>query len=393
MTESYSGYRIALATTVAEIEPYAAEWDRLVEQAPARIHSIAHAWITSFYEHFVGPTGLCRCILAFDNGALVGAMPLVLSMKHFSFLKKTEVRPPANYQTFAADLVCRSEDADAIIDAMIDTLDRHLPRAWELSFHHVSERSQVVTRFPTASRRVLYCSEIDGYGNFVRIEGSFDGYMSALSPEFARNLKRVSRKLEQLPDYRVDFWNGDTDSGDRVARFLELEGSGWKGKEGTAIICHPNESAFYRDFTRRLDRRGWLRWNELHANGALIASQMAVKIGRVLYLWKIAYDERYRPYAPGNALMLQTIRRAFETGDTDEVNCLTNSAWNRDWNMERRTYYNVTVWPRRLLPFLAGYCRARAKDYLRKAPYAKACYRAVRGALLHVGQRRPFSAE
>jgi hypothetical protein len=120
---------------------------------------------------------------------------------------------------------------------------------------------------------------------------------------------------------------------------------------------------------------------------------MAVKIGRVLYLWKIAYDERYRPYAPGNALMLQTIRRAFETGDTDEVNCLTNSAWNRDWNMERRTYYNVTVWPRRLLPFLAGYCRARAKDYLRKAPYAKACYRAVRGALLHVGQRRPFSAE
>jgi len=385
---SIAGYGIALATTTAELERYAVEWDRLAEQAPHRVHTISHAWIASFYEHFIPSGARPACILAFDGEALVGVMPLVMSKKYNSFFTKVEVCPPANRQTFAADLVCRSNDADEIIDAMVGGLDRFLRGEWELSFHHVSERSEVVRHFRAKSGRTLSFSEIDGYGNFVPVEGSFEDYLGSLRHEFARNLRRVGHKLERFPDYRLDFSKGDDAGGSRISRFLTLEASGWKGQQGTAILCDKSEQAFYREFTRRLDRRGWLRWHELHADGALLASQMAVQIGRVLYVWKIAHDEKYKAFAPGNVLMLETIRMAFAEGGTDEVNCLTNSAWNRDWNMRQRAYYNVLVWPRRPLPFLAGYCRVRSKVFLRRVPLAKRFYHALRGAAAHADRRR-----
>jgi CelD/BcsL family acetyltransferase involved in cellulose biosynthesis len=375
---SVSGLRIAMATTVAELDEHALAWDQLVEQAPSRVHSIAHAWITSFYRHFLGRDSACRCVLAFEADRLVGATPLVVSRKYASFLTKIEACPPINEQTFAADLVCRKEGADRIIDAMVSGLDHFLEGEWELSFRHVSERSDVVRHFRGESPHTLSFSEIDGYGNYVPIEGSFEDYLGSLDPDFARNLRRVERKLERFPDYRVDFSKGDDPGGSRIARFLALEASGWKGQKGTAILCHPSEQAFYGEFTRRLDSRGWLRWHELHADGTLLASQMDVRIGRVLYVWKIAHDERYRSFAPGNVLLMETIRRAFAEGETDEINCLTNSAWNRDWNMQRRAYHNVLVWPRRPLPFLAGYCRVRSKVFLRRVPFAKKFYHLMR---------------
>ena len=76
--------------------------------------------------------------------------------------------------------------------------------------------------------------------------------------------------------------------------------------------------------------------------------------------------------------MAQTIKRAFESNDTEEVNCLTNSEWNRNWNMTHRGYFNVTVWPKRPLPFLAGYCRKKSKNLLRSIPFARRIYHAIR---------------
>jgi hypothetical protein len=63
-----SGYRIEVASTVLELDGHADDWDRLVEQSPARVHSVSHAWVTAFYRHFVGPGSRCRCVLAFDAG-------------------------------------------------------------------------------------------------------------------------------------------------------------------------------------------------------------------------------------------------------------------------------------------------------------------------------------
>jgi hypothetical protein len=108
----------------------------------------------------------------------------------------------------------------------------------------------------------------------------------------------------------------------------------------------------------------------------------------VMYLWKIAYDEAYSAYAPGNVLLLRAIEHAFESPDIDEINCLTDSPWNRDWNMGHRDYFRVTVWPKRLLPFLAGYCRVRSKMVLKRVPGVRTIHRYMGRAAVGSMERR-----
>lgn len=369
-------YRVVAVEDAAGLEKFAPGWDALVAGAPNRVHTVAYAWISSFFEHCLGPGVCSRCLVALDGDAVVGVLPVVLTRKYWSVLTKSQVRPPVNPQTFAADLVCRSEDSDAIVEAMFAALDRMIPSAWEVEFGHISELSPVLS--PTACSAYLSFVELDGFGRFVTTGGSFDSYLASLRPHFARNLRRVARKFHRLDGARVERHGGEGAQDEHLEEFLALEASGWKGRRGTAIANDPSLGAFYRDFTRRLRASGWLEWRVLRAEGKAIASQMTARVGGVLYLWKIAYDERYTAYAPGNLLMLDTIEDAFRSPDIDEVNCLTNSAWNEDWNMSVRRYYRVTVWPKRALPFLAGYCRKRAKAAARRVPGARRLRRAMR---------------
>jgi len=371
-----SGYRVVAVDDDAGLDAFAPGWDALVARAPNRVHTVAFAWISAFFEHCLGLGARGRCLVALDGDAVVGVLPVVFTRKYRSVLTKSEVCPPVSPQTFAADLVCRSEDSDAIVDALFAELDRMTPSAWELEFDHVSELSPVLS--PTARAAYLSFVELDGFGRFVSTGGSFESYLASLSPRFARNLRRVERKFHRLGGARVERHAGEHAWEEHLEEFLALEASGWKGRRGTAIANDPSLVAFYRDFTRRLGASGWLEWRVLRAEGRGIASQMTARIGGVLYLWKIAYDERYTAYAPGNLLMLDTIEDAFGSPDIDEVNCLTNSAWNEDWNMSVRRYYRVTVWPKRALPFLAGYCRKRAKAAARRVPWARRLRRAMR---------------
>jgi CelD/BcsL family acetyltransferase involved in cellulose biosynthesis len=364
-------YRVEMVRSVTDLEPYAAAWDGLAASAPTRVHSISHAWVSSFFEHLAPAGADCRCLLVFDGCDLVGVLPFTVSRRYFSVITKSDVCPPNNDQTFASDLVCRCKDSSSVVGAVMDGLHHFLPRAWELTFQHVSRHSQIVDCFCHGRHSVLYHVKLDGYGNYIRTDGTFDVYARALRPKFATNLRRLTRKIERLPGFDVQFLKGDEAAPGYIEDFLRLEASGWKGRAGTAILNSARESAFYRAFTKRLYERRWLEWHNLRVGGHVVASHMAIRSSPVLYLWKIAYDEDYSNHAPGNVLMLRAIEDAFASPGVEELNCLTNSPWNRDWNMERREYFRVKVWPKRALPFLTGYCRVKSQDALRRIPGAR----------------------
>lgn len=381
-------YRVVMTRCPAGLQARAAEWDRLSSLAPNRVHTTSYAWVASFFEHLAGPGADCRCLLVFDGGELVGVLPFLVTNKFFSIITKSEVCPPISDQTFASDLVCRCEDAPLIIETMFEALDHFLPGAWELSFHHVSDRSQAVRCLCGGDHHALAHVDFDGVGNFVRTDGTFEGYVGSLRPHFAANLRRLVRKVERLPGCCCDFLTGEDAEPARLDEFLRLEASGWKGRGGTAILADPRERAFYGAFVERLYERRWLEWHTLSVGGHAIAAHLAIRCGRIVYLWKIAYDENYRAYAPGNVLLLRCLERAFELPDVEEVNCLTDSPWNREWNMEHRSYFRVTVWPKRLLPFVAGYCPAVSRSALRRVPGVRPLHRWMRAAA-SLGRRRP----
>jgi hypothetical protein len=84
---------------------------------------------------------------------------------------------------------------------------------------------------------------------------------------------------------------------------------------------------------------------------------------------KIAYDEAYAKCGPGNLLFEQTVRSAFERGNIDEINCLTDMPWHRSWRMDQSNYARLWIYPKRPLASLFGalptWAAQRVKSLLR----------------------------
>jgi hypothetical protein len=68
-----------------------------------------------------------------------------------------------------------------------------------------------------------------------------------------------------------------------LEKFYALEGSGWKGQRGTAIICNQNTKLFYDEIAKAAAGNGYLSLDFLELNGRPIAAHYALECGRTVF--------------------------------------------------------------------------------------------------------------
>lgn len=107
----------------------------------------------------------------------------------------------------------------------------------------------------------------------------------------------------------LDRWEDIAANLDEV---LEVEASGWKGKEGTAIRQSVPVLNFYRNFAEDFARQGKLRLFLHRRDGTIIAFQLCTLHAGVLSCLKIGYREELAKESPGQVLQLWIVKWAFE---------------------------------------------------------------------------------
>jgi CelD/BcsL family acetyltransferase involved in cellulose biosynthesis len=370
--------RVEAVSSLGQLQLYADAWDALAERVPQRVHALSHAWIASSLEHELGAGESFVCFVALEGERLLGVLSVVLRPGRMLGCRCTRLRTPCSFHTMATDLVCQPGREGFLLPRLVAAVAGRVGDWAELRCGRLSELSPTLAAGARADHGCLCHHEAGDRGSFVRTVGPFEEYERSLGAHFARNLRRVRRKLAAVPGVEVEFLQGAQARPELLDAFLRLEAAGWKGATGSAILNRPRLVRFYEALVQRLAARGWLEWHLLRLRGRIIAAHFALRMGSCLYLWKIAFDEEFSALAPGNVLMARTLERAFAAPDIEELNCVTDTAWNRNWNMRRRSYYDLSLWPARALPLLAGYVPCRARELARQVPGARLVYARVR---------------
>jgi CelD/BcsL family acetyltransferase involved in cellulose biosynthesis len=144
-------------------------------------------------------------------------------------------------------------------------------------------------------------------------------------------LNRLERRLGEELSAELWLHRHDRDV-DWLDRFLEMESAGWKGRQGTALASNPRHAAFFREMGRHFIETGAWRLYSLEADGIPLAMLTAMAEGETLYLFKIAFDERYSRFSPGVLLHRATMRELDEQGGIMTVDTCaypTNETANR----------------------------------------------------------------
>ncbi|GGF43775.1 hypothetical protein GCM10011321_37910 [Youhaiella tibetensis] len=131
----------------------------------------------------------------------------------------------------------------------------------------------------------------------------------------AKKLKELRRQRHRLDEEGVvHFASAQTreDVAAALERFLLLEASGWKGRDGTGLGQDEGDRAFVQAMAGNLSARDALEVLELTLDGRVIASGLVLRQGGSAFFFKIAYDETLSRYSPGVQLTVELTRRLSE---------------------------------------------------------------------------------
>lgn len=173
-----------------------------------------------------------------------------------------------------------------------------------------------------------------------------DTYLcAALSSKHRKMIRRQERQLSEIGRLEYDELTPDDDVAVWIEEFLQLEASGWKGRENTAIASDKSDQSYFRTIAKEAFRRGRLSMSALRLDGRPIAYKCDFPAGRGLFTFRIAFDENYARNSPGMLLEIENVRRLHARSQIDWVDSCNDSVsfmFNRLW-LARRTILDVVV--------------------------------------------------
>jgi CelD/BcsL family acetyltransferase involved in cellulose biosynthesis len=161
-------------------------------------------------------------------------------------------------------------------------------------------------------------------------------WTSQLGHHHVREYRRMGRRLAEEFGGELQCPNRAGDA-DAVARFLQLELSGWKGRVGTALASDPAHAEFFRRVCERFAKAGRLQLLDLGREGRSVAMKCNLLADDGAFAFKIAFDETYSRWSPGIQLELRNME-LFEAGGLawmDSCAVPQNSMINRLWQRRR----------------------------------------------------------
>ncbi len=236
------------------------------------------------------------------------------------------------------------QSIDVPLDVAARSLVRMLP--WPVLAAEVTQQDPLILRRPEEGREPLLSTGDYIETSGVDTVGSFDSYWSQRGSNLRQNLRKQHNKLarEGLKG-DVRFITGHAEIGDAVDRYGELESSGWKGKEGTALHSSNKQGRFYRELLSQYATEEAALVAEYRIGKMLVCSDLCISRRGVLIILKTAHSETDARFSPATLLNYELFRYLFSSPACQRVEFYGRVMdWHRRYMSDSRWMYHVSAY-------------------------------------------------
>lgn len=312
-----------------------AEWNALVEETSAQIfvrHEVLQLWL----EHFARGAEL-RVLVARDAaGGLCAALPLV-EARDPSFGPLVRVwSSPTNDHPGRFDLIARDphEAAHAFVAHLRAREGWDMVRLWDVP-PDAKARALIDAARTAGLETVTQPLQRSPY---LTLPSSPEALEAAWSKNLRSGLRRRRRRLAEQGPLRLDQVHAQTPNLPRLLlEAFELEASGWKGKEGTAILQDPRTHAYYAGLATWAADTQRLSLSVLRVGERAVAFDLGLVDGGRYHSLKHGYDEAFRTCSPGQLITEDLLRGCVERGLREFDFMGEDDPCKRDWTATTRT--------------------------------------------------------
>jgi CelD/BcsL family acetyltransferase involved in cellulose biosynthesis len=211
----------------------------------------------------------------------------------------------------------------------------------QLRFDWLREASRLLDA--ARAWRGRYLTTIDHYATspVVDCRGTFEDYLARAGKSVRKYWRTCRREVLERGTLEVEFVTGGPGLAELLSAMFDLEASGWKGRDRTAILCSLADTRFYTGLAFAAAEAGALRIALLKEEGRLLAFEYCIVADGIVAAMKVGYDESRAKLQPGHLLALMNIRDACATPGLDWYDMLGNGLRVADYKRRFATDY----WP------------------------------------------------
>ena len=180
----------------------------------------------------------------------------------------------------------------------------------------------------------------------INVDSDFDSYWSDRGKKQRQNINRPLKKLGQqgqTPQLRL-ITNYD-EIGDAIATHGEMESSGWKGKQGTAIHKDNLQGKFYTQMLQNFAKSNGAYLCQLIVNDRAIASLLNIVQNGMLVILKTSYSESMAEFSPGRLIDYFMLPDVFKDEAINVVELYTDASnMDEKWATGSRELYHLNFY-------------------------------------------------
>jgi CelD/BcsL family acetyltransferase involved in cellulose biosynthesis len=190
--------------------------------------------------------------------------------------------------------------------------------------------------------------EFFSFGNWYQpVRGSWIDYLAERTGTLRNTIKRMTKKFN-TDGGTLEIVAGCDDVARAVEAYETVYASSWKQAEPY--------SAFIPGLARTCAEQGSLRLGLAWLNGKPIAAQLWIVAHGRAEIYKVAYDESFKAYAPGTLLTALLMEHVIEVDKVAEVDYLIgDDPYKKTWMSHRRERWGVVAYNPRSLGGLVGW--------------------------------------
>ena len=346
------------------VEHWDEQWRELCDESADDQPFFRPEWIAAHLRAFT-PKARVLLVTAASEEKLLFVLPLLREFAIFSGVPVRRLRAPVNPHSHRFDAVRHaSREGEESVRAAWSYLD-HLG-GWDLlQFDDVLEGSTVALLVKAAADAGVHTAKIPTRSNpYVSIPAEAQLGELPVNKRLRTQLRSIRR--ETAKNGQFQFRRFDRVNPEELKRFYDLEASGWKGAEGSAIACQSRVRQFYDEIAQLATHHGYFRMYSLEMNGELLASHFGLAHKGRYFSPKIAYNERFPQYAPGHLIVSEIVQDCAATGVHEYDITGVNDEWKMKWASQVRPKFTYLVFRKSLPGSLAHALRFRIKPALKK---------------------------
>lgn len=328
-------------TDLTGLEGLEADWQRLFLGQPRAHLGCSYAYVFANAARTRENRNWRCCLLYADDQPAAG-----LFGRKVQFRRAGISLPVFNVGTeFVGEMLLSQTQPQRALGVLIDQLQESLSDCAFIQFGRLTEPTFAMLCEVLAERKLRYSWNHGSYGYAWDTSSGSQPLYARLGPSTRQLVRRTERKVAR--DFSVQMATltscDSTRNLEQLQRFIAMEASGWKGREGGAIAERPGNAEYFGAIVAAGSAAGLMRWYTLSASGRPIAMHMCMRTHDTVWMPKIAYDEEFSSYSPGLELLRRVLLDCMEDDTINRLDFIGAPKWLDNWRPARQPHFELRL--------------------------------------------------